>query len=83
MMLDIKNDHMMRMEFDENTLLKMGFTISYLGKENSYTISTKQKGTHFILQKDGTLLVHDEYDTIKLAKVENLEELNQIIGLFC
>lgn len=83
MMLETKNDHMLRMEFDEKAILTMGFTISYLGKEHSYTIPTKQKGTHFIFQKNGLLLVHDEYDTIKLAQVKNLEELSQIIGLFC
>ncbi len=83
MILETKNNHIMRMEFEEKSILTMGFSISYLGKENSYTIPTKEKGTHFIFQKDGSLFVQDEFDTIKLAQVKNLDELSQIIGLFC
>jgi protein associated with RNAse G/E len=83
MILEIKNNHIMRMEFDEKTILSMGFSIHYFGKENSFSIPTKQKGTHFILQKDGTLLVHDEYDTIKLIQVKSMEELSTILSVFC
>lgn len=82
-MLDIKNDHMMRMEFEENIILSLGFSISYLGKENSYTILTKEKGTFFLFQKDGSLFVQDEYDTIKLKKIKDIEELENIVKLFC
>lgn len=83
MIFETKNNHSMLMQFDENTILTMGFSISYLGKENSYTIPTKEKGTSFLFQKDGSLFVQDEYDTIKLKKVKDIEELGDIVRLFC
>lgn len=83
MIFETKKNHIMRMEFEENIILSLGFSISYLGKENSYTIPTKEKGTFFLFQKDGSLFVQDEYDTIKLKKIKDIEELENIVKLFC